>query len=109
MTNVLKRLLPRLFGTAAAIGALSFAAPATIASACPEHDKGSDAGGSDAGSGGGGGAGSSAGAKSKASAGNSAASAKSASSTTKKTKGSDADPLCSGGPSSTGPCGPSGN
>lgn len=45
MSNRKRRTAPRVLGALAAAGAVGLAAPGTVASACPEHDKGSDSGG----------------------------------------------------------------
>ena len=115
-------LLPRVFGAAAAIGALGLAASAGTASACPEHDKPSDAGGS-ASSGSGSGsdsaergagpsgnaAGSAASTQTKNTpAGGSAGVTKVASSNTRDTEDSGSEMFCPGGTTDVGPCSPSG-
>lgn len=106
-------LVSRAFGAAAALGALTLAGPASTASACPEHDKGADAG-SSSNSAGASNANASAGGDSadpadstnKAGATGKSAAAQPARNTSKK---ADSDPPCSGGAAATESCNPAVN
>ena len=115
MNNRKRRTAPRVLGALAAAGALGLAAPGTVASACPEHDKGSDSGGqSSSGTTGAGGANSAGGAGSANRTGANAQkannTAQKANNTTSKSPaadGQDSTTGCSGnsGRPNSGPCG----
>lgn len=90
-----------MLGAIAAVGALGLAAPAAVATACPEHDGGSDSSSSDT-----------AGEKSSPAGGQAAKSkavnkvSKSNAGRTASNKGGASNPLCADGTagSSSGPC-----
>jgi hypothetical protein len=105
MSNRKRRTAPRVLGALAAAGALGLAAPGTVASACPEHDKGSDSGGqSSSGATGAGGANSAAGANSAGSANRTGANAQKANNTTQKANNTTSKSPAAGGQDSTTAC-----
>ena len=101
MSNRKRRTAPRVLGALAAAGALCLAAPDTIASACPEHGRGSDSGGQSSTGATSAGAG---GANSAGSTNRTGAKAQKANNTTQKANNTTSKPPAAGGQDSTTAC-----